>query len=116
MMLSSNSLSLSFLFVALAAAGDPGCQNPGPGRCAGIVYAGTYMAGIGGVSSTTATADVVDGNCNSVVTSGALEPQGTAKGFKGEFQLTFGTLSRIYADYVSSTCALSSDLAYWLTF
>lgn len=104
-MLPLNSLSLSLLFVALAAAGDPGCQNPGPGRCAGIVYASAYEAGIGGVSGSTATADVVDGNCNSVVTSGKLEPQGTAKGYKGEFQLKFGTLSRIYADWVSIGCA-----------
>lgn len=109
-MLPLNCLSMSLLFAALAAAGDGGCQNPGPGRCAGIVYASTYMAGIGGVSDSTASADVVDGDCNSVVTSGKLEPQGTAKGFKGEFQLTFGTLSRIYADYVSIRCASLSAL------
>ena len=77
--------------------------------CAGIVSGTAFTFPVGGGSSSSASGTIVDSNCdNGIVVSGELEPQ--SPGFKGEYQLTYGTLARIYAGFVSLFLARPSLL------
>lgn len=96
-------LAALLAFSPIALAGDPGCENPGDHMCAVIFVSSVFgfPSGPDGPGpSGNSWGDVVNGNCDTIVTSGGLEPQ--SPGFSGDFQTAYGITVHAEADFVRS--------------
>ncbi|KAM0464928.1 hypothetical protein ACHAPV_001919 [Trichoderma viride] len=93
-------LAALLAFSPIALASDLGCNNPGEHMCA-IVFVSTIFAFPSGPDGPgpddDSFADVVNGNCDTIVTSGGLEPQ--SPGFSGDFQTAFGFTVHVEAGF-----------------
>jgi hypothetical protein len=96
-------LAALLAFSPIARAADPGCNNPGEHMCA-IIFVSTIFAFPSGPDGPgpdgDSFADVVNGNCDTIVTSGGLEPQ--SPGFSGDFQTAFSFTVHAEAGFVRS--------------
>jgi hypothetical protein len=98
--------------IVLTSTQDQGCTPAGSYQCSLMVYADMMYFPSGSASGLSGNrySDVTDGNCNSILVSGDLEPQ--SHGFKGSLQTSYGTTVQVSADWVSSIIISSSAVRF----
>lgn len=81
-----------------------GCDNPGDHMCSVITAGGAFGNPVTGAISGSRYVDVGDGSCNSILSSGKLEPQ--SPGFYADLKTVYGTEIQYWADSVSVVLSL----------
>ncbi|KAF3403174.1 hypothetical protein DPV78_003961 [Talaromyces pinophilus] len=75
-----------------------GCDNPGDHMCTVITAGGAFGNPVTGAISGSRYVDVGDGSCNSILSSGKLEPQ--SPGFYADLKTVYGTEIQYWADSI----------------
>lgn len=83
---------------------DDHCTPPGEYMCAFIIssdiLAFPTLSSNGAIFSSNSGNDIVDGGCNSILSSGEMDPLGSGNGFYGDFYTTYGTELKAWADII----------------
>ncbi|KAL2837444.1 hypothetical protein BJX68DRAFT_273062 [Aspergillus pseudodeflectus] len=91
-----------------------GCQSPGAHMCSVITVAGAFGNPItGDVDGSGAGVTITNGDCESIVVSGKVEPQ--SPGFYGDFHTTYGTELLYWADSIGHANVRNINFHYLAT-